>query len=100
RDTYATMSPFAVDPNGGVNVASLKNDLVFFRERGLVGPNVSVEKVVDHSFSEEAVRLLGPYKTRSYDVELDRLFCTRGNRRRLSLLSSASCLTRPAVIEK
>jgi NitT/TauT family transport system substrate-binding protein len=64
RDTYATMSPFAVDPNGGVNVASLKNDLVFFRERGLVGPNVSVEKVVDHSFSEEAVRLLGPYKPR------------------------------------
>src|SRR3954471_6121968 len=64
RETYASMSAFAVDPNGGVNVDALKNDLVFFRERGLISPNVSVEKVVDHSFSEEAVRLLGPYKPR------------------------------------
>jgi NitT/TauT family transport system substrate-binding protein len=64
RETYASMSAFAVDPNGGVNVDALKNDLVFFRERGLIGSNVSVDKVVDRSFSEEAVRLLGPYKPR------------------------------------
>jgi hypothetical protein len=47
-----------------VNVEALKNDLVFFRQRGLIGENVSVDKVVDRSFSEEAVRLLGPYKPR------------------------------------
>jgi NitT/TauT family transport system substrate-binding protein len=62
REAYATMTPFAVDPNGGVNVASLNNDLKFFKERGLVAANTTVEKVVDKSFSEEAVRLLGPYK--------------------------------------
>jgi len=64
RETFASMTPFAVDPNGGVNVEALKNDLIFFRERGLIGANVSVDKVVDRSFSEEAVRLLGPYKPR------------------------------------
>jgi NitT/TauT family transport system substrate-binding protein len=64
RETFASMTPFAVDPNGGVNVEALKNDLVFFRQRGLIGENVSVDKVVDRSFSEEAVRLLGPYKPR------------------------------------
>jgi NitT/TauT family transport system substrate-binding protein len=64
RETYATMNAFAVDPNGGVNVATLKNDYNFFRERGLVGSKITVEQVIDKSFAEEAVRVLGPYKPR------------------------------------
>ena len=32
---YAGMTAFAVNPDGGVNAASLENDLAFFRERGL-----------------------------------------------------------------
>jgi NitT/TauT family transport system substrate-binding protein len=64
RETYATMNAFAVDPNGGVNVATLKNDYSFFRERGLVGSKITVEQVIDKSFAEEAVRVLGPYKPR------------------------------------
>jgi NitT/TauT family transport system substrate-binding protein len=64
RETYATMNAFAVNPNGGVNVAALNNDLKFFKERGLVAADTAVEKVVDKSFAEEAVRLLGPYKPR------------------------------------
>ena len=46
------------------NVATLKNDYSFFRERGLVGSKITVEQVIDKSFAEEAVRVLGPYKPR------------------------------------
>jgi NitT/TauT family transport system substrate-binding protein len=62
--TYATMNAFAVDPDGAVNAATLQNDLNFFKERGLVGSSTSVERVIDRSFAEEAVRVLGPYKPR------------------------------------
>jgi NitT/TauT family transport system substrate-binding protein len=60
--TYATMTPFAVNPDGHVNAASLKNDLAFFKERALVDGKVSVEQVIDPSFAAEAVRALGPYR--------------------------------------
>ena len=45
-----------------VNAAALKNDLVFFQQRGLVDARASVDAVIDHSFAEEAVRVLGPYR--------------------------------------
>jgi NitT/TauT family transport system substrate-binding protein len=64
RETYATMNAFAVNPNGGINVDTLNNDLAFFRERGLVSARVTVEQVLDRAFAEEAVRVLGPYKPR------------------------------------
>jgi NitT/TauT family transport system substrate-binding protein len=62
RSVYADMRAFAVNPNGKVNAGSLENDLKFFRQRGLVGPKVDVDQVVDMSFADEAVRELGPYK--------------------------------------
>jgi NitT/TauT family transport system substrate-binding protein len=63
RNTYREMTPFAIDPDGKVNTATLKNDFDFFKGRGLItGTNVSVDQVVDGSFAEEAVRVLGPYK--------------------------------------
>lgn len=62
RAVYADMTAFAVNPDGAVNAESLRNDLMFFRERGLVTTKVDVEQVVDTSFAEEAVRVLGPYK--------------------------------------
>ena len=63
-ETYATMNAFAVNPNGSVNVETLKNDFNFFKERGLVGSKVTVDQVIDKSFAEEAVRTLGSYKRR------------------------------------
>jgi NitT/TauT family transport system substrate-binding protein len=60
--TYAGMTPFAVNPDGHVNAATLKNDLAFFKQRGLVDGKVSVEQVIDPSFAAEAVRVLGPYR--------------------------------------
>ena len=64
RETYATMNAFAVNPDGGVNAETLKNDFNFFKERGLVSSKITVEQVIDKSFAEEAVRILGPYKPR------------------------------------
>ena len=62
RAIYERMTPFAVDPDGKINLATLRNDLEFYKTRQLVGPNMSVEAVVDMSFVEEAAKELGPYK--------------------------------------
>jgi NitT/TauT family transport system substrate-binding protein len=61
-DTYATMTAFAVNPDGEVNAATLKNDIEFFKARRLVDGKVTVDQVIDHSFAAEAVRVLGPYR--------------------------------------
>ena len=59
---YETMTPFAVDPDGKINLVTLRNDLQFYQGRQLVGHNITVEAVVDMSFAEEAAKELGPYK--------------------------------------
>ena len=59
------MTPFAVNPDGQVNVVSLRKDLEFFHERNyLTKVPVSVEAVVDESFIQAAVRDLGAYQKR------------------------------------
>lgn len=56
------MTPFAVNPDGGVNRDALRNDFNFFASRGLIDPSkVSVDRVVDNSFVEQSLRTLGPY---------------------------------------
>jgi hypothetical protein len=46
-----------------VNVASLKRDLAFFRELGLIeSKDVGVDGVVDGSFVKAAAAKLGPYR--------------------------------------
>ncbi len=62
---YTAMTPFAVNPNGHVNKASLQNDYDFFKSRGLVSGHVTVDRVIDNSFADEAVRTLGSYKPKS-----------------------------------
>jgi NitT/TauT family transport system substrate-binding protein len=61
-ETFATMTAFAVNPDGRVNMATLQNDLEFFKQRHLVDGKVAVDQVIDHSFAEAAVRALGPYR--------------------------------------
>ena len=59
---FRRMVPNWVDPNGEVNVASLRKDLAFFRELGLIEKkDIDVEAVVDSSFAKAAVAKLGPY---------------------------------------
>jgi NitT/TauT family transport system substrate-binding protein len=62
-NVYREMTPFAVNPDGLVNVSTLKNDLEFFRQRKyLVKDRVDIEKVVDYSFAHAALQRLGPYR--------------------------------------
>ena len=64
RALFRRMTAFAIDPNGGVNVAALDNDLAFFRARGLVAdPKISAAALVDPSFATAAVATLGAFRT-------------------------------------
>ncbi|MDQ6618912.1 MAG: ABC transporter substrate-binding protein [Pseudomonadota bacterium] len=59
---YRAITPSACNPDGQVNVTSLKKDLAFFREQGLIEGTVSTEQVVDNTLAESVVRELGPYR--------------------------------------
>lgn len=50
-----------VNPDGRINVDSLRKDLAFFKQIGDVTGKVEVDQVVDQSFAEAAVKELGPY---------------------------------------
>jgi NitT/TauT family transport system substrate-binding protein len=62
---YRTIVPQGTNPDGKVNIASLENDLAYFRSQGVVKGNVSVAQVVDTSFVDQADAALGPYKPRA-----------------------------------
>lgn len=51
-----------VNPDGKLNVDSLKKDLAFFKETGDVTGKVEASQVVDESFAAAALKELGPYK--------------------------------------
>lgn len=59
---YRTITPNGVDPNGRVNIESLKRDLAFYKSFGLVKSDVTVEQAVDLNYIDDAVKALGPYK--------------------------------------
>jgi NitT/TauT family transport system substrate-binding protein len=62
---YRDMTPFAANPDGHVNKATLQNDYDFFKGRGLISGHVTVDQVIDNSFADETVRQLGMYKPKS-----------------------------------
>ena len=59
---YRVISVQGCNPDGAVDIPSLKNDLVFFKSQGLVKGEVSVDQVLDNSFAAAAAKELGPYK--------------------------------------
>jgi NitT/TauT family transport system substrate-binding protein len=60
---YRQIAPNACNPNGVVNVESLKKDLEFFRQQKLIeSHNISVESVVDHTFVQKVIQELGLYR--------------------------------------
>jgi NitT/TauT family transport system substrate-binding protein len=59
---YKEMIANGTNPDGKVDVASIKKDYNFFKEQGLLTTDVDVDKVVDNSFAEAVVKELGPYK--------------------------------------
>jgi NitT/TauT family transport system substrate-binding protein len=60
--TLRSMIVHGTDPDGKLNVESLKKDLAFFKQQGDVTGKVTVEQVLDESFIQAAVKELGPAK--------------------------------------
>lgn len=52
----------AINPNGTLDLASMKADLQVFRDAGLTQGEVEVERAVDLSFLDAVLKDLGPYK--------------------------------------
>ena len=68
RAVYHDMTAFVIDPNGAVNTASLRDDLRFYRARGLVAdPAITATQLVDPSFAAAAVRTLGMVRREAKD---------------------------------
>ncbi len=60
RDVYRQAAPSGVDPDGRIGASSLRNDLVLFKQEQLIDkPEMQVEDIVDMSFVEDALRVLG-----------------------------------------
>jgi NitT/TauT family transport system substrate-binding protein len=62
KGIFSRIVPTGINPNGGVNVASLKKDAAFYREQGFLDFDPNVESVIDGSFVEAALKQIGPYK--------------------------------------
>src|SRR5713226_2979807 len=61
-NVYKAITSNGNNPDGKVYEASLKKDLQFFKDQGLIEGNIGIEQVVDHSFVDAVVNELGPYK--------------------------------------
>jgi NitT/TauT family transport system substrate-binding protein len=64
-DVYKAMRSHYVDPNGTLNVDSLKDVWQFFKNEKMIDGSVTVDQVVDHSFADWASKQLGPYKKKT-----------------------------------
>jgi len=60
----ADVTPNGNDPNGQMNMASLNEDLTFFKQQGWIEGDVTPAQLVDTSYLDEALKTLGPYRKR------------------------------------
>jgi NitT/TauT family transport system substrate-binding protein len=58
---FRDMVPSRCDPDGRIDLASLKKDLAFFKAQGDVTGDITAEQVLDGSFVAQALKELGPY---------------------------------------
>ncbi|HEY7060055.1 MAG TPA: ABC transporter substrate-binding protein [Chloroflexota bacterium] len=59
---YDQMRPAGLDPDGKLEVRSIRDDLAYYQRTGLVKDPIDLAKVIDTSFQEFAVLQLGPYE--------------------------------------
>jgi len=64
RSIYTDMIASSVDPDGKMNVASLADDLAFFKQQGLIQAPIEATAAIDMEFQADAVKALGPYRAR------------------------------------
>ena len=58
-------TPVAMDPNGRLNLGSMRDDLVFYKSQGFIEGEISVAQVVDTSLSPEATKTIGIERRRA-----------------------------------
>jgi len=61
-DVYRSITPNGVDPDGRIDLASMRHDREVYSERGWLESNATVEQVVETSLIEQVVKELGPYR--------------------------------------
>ena len=61
-EIYRAITAANIDPDGKLGIESLKEDLAIFTKEGLIEGKVDINKVIDTSFAQAAVKELGPYK--------------------------------------
>lgn len=60
---YRKMVPNGIDPDGRLNLASMRKDLEFYRKQGYIEKPMELESAVDLTFVEAALEILGPATT-------------------------------------
>jgi hypothetical protein len=57
------VTPSGDNPNGRLNVLTMRSDLDFFKAQGLIDtPSIQAEDAIDATFAADAVKQLGPYR--------------------------------------
>lgn len=59
---YDKVVPVGLNPDGIVNMLSLKKDAQWYFEKGFVKELPDIDNIVDLSYAKHAVKVLGPYK--------------------------------------
>lgn len=62
RKIYDNVAPVGLSPDGKVNIESLRNDANWYYKRGYLKKKPDIDSIVDLSFAEHAVKILGEYK--------------------------------------
>jgi NitT/TauT family transport system substrate-binding protein len=61
-DIFLRMKPPGLDPNGYVLRQGVINDQKWYMQNGLVKKEADVDKLIDNSYVENALKILGEYK--------------------------------------
>ncbi len=59
---YRAIAPQGSQPDGRLNMDSLRKDFEFYKTQGWIEGNITVEQAVDTRFIDAALKELGPYK--------------------------------------
>lgn len=66
---YREVVPVGLNPDGMVNMLSLKQDASWYHARGYVKQLPDIDTIVDLSYARQAVRELGPYRYVKQEAE-------------------------------
>jgi len=59
---FEKVVPVGLNPDGMINILSLKQDAQWYLDKGYVKDLPDIDKIVDLSYAKNAVKVLGPYK--------------------------------------